>query len=510
MLGLQIFMKVDIEPERGGSDNNGTFLAPTPAEAYDPMQNHLQQQNVNQAFPRLQLEERPAAQINDNANLLYLPGQVNSCAAQSSSNQNLQASPRYLVNNVLQPNRDPLVIGMLGRTPSYLCGRVRISWSASHSAGTEASPNGSLVFNSSCTPVKLKLHFHGQSYVYEVRSNGTPEQGSYRHKAHRFTIVDENFVIWNKDSAKGASNAHIRPVYNHETKRCTLLLPFQIRIPDAIPNSYKTKFGEVEYSLKAKLTYQTNNFFTSLKANSKRDVTIRRWADFGQSENNVSTVFPRLGYACNIQIPRSYYASGDTAQIDVFVGPGLTDLLTPESNSNNGKTQAISGLATSSAAEPSVKLKRISVQLTRQERSSGFIGNKKKTTITKVDFNAPPYNPITKAYNGTIFFPIPRIDAPSLQAHKFTVEYILKVKLVMRGKSDTKAKFPITALSVTRDEQFMPPDTQYGLPLHIRNTGNQSSDGSSNSQLALPPAQQPHSQGWDQSYVEPPPPYSCG
>ncbi|KAI9594339.1 hypothetical protein BDF19DRAFT_445610 [Syncephalis fuscata] len=474
MLGLQIFMKVDIEPER----------------AYDPMQNHLQQQNVNQAFPCLQLEERPAAQINDNANY---------CICLDNSNQNLQASPRYLVNNVLQPNRDPLVIGMLGRTPSYLCGRVRISWSASHSAGTEVSPNGSLVFNSSCTPVKLKLHFHGQSYVYEVRSNGTPEQGSYRHKAHRFTIVDENFVIWNKDSAKGASNAHIRPVYNHETKRCTLLLPFQIRIPDAIPNSYKTKFGEVEYSLKAKLTYQTNNFFTSLKANSKRDVTIRRWADFGQSENNVSTVFrvigpyaARLGYACNIQIPRSYYASGDTAQIDVFVGPGLTDLLTPESNSNNGKTQAISGLATSSAAEPSVKLKRISVQLTRQERSSGFIGNKKKTTITKVDFNAPPYNPITKAYNGTIFFPIPRIDAPSLQAHKFTVEYVLKVKL---------AKFPITALSVTRDEQFMPPDTQYGLPLHIRNTGNQSSDGST---------QQPHSQGWDQSYVEPPPPYSCG
>ncbi|KAI9595494.1 hypothetical protein BDF19DRAFT_442165 [Syncephalis fuscata] len=570
MLGLPIFIKVKIEPERGGQDNDGVTSVHSFVETHSPPPGYLHRQSIDQFLFDQPSEDGPVAPNNSNGELSH-PLQLNPYATRSASNLDSLRPPDYFINDKGVSNRDPLIVGMLGRTPSYICGRVRVSWKASKPTGNSTNSSGQWSSSESpYQPLQLKILFSGVLYVFGSKKYVNAENSFIRKAPIRKNIIDKKFVIWKEGSAEGARNAHIYPVYDFAKKQYTLLVPFKITIPDPVANSYVSTFALVSYSLKATLNYQFSSFFSnslSLKTSSSRDLKIRRWPGFEQSENDTSVEArsigqqaSQMGFVYNVRIPHSYYAGGDTAKIDLCVGPGLISLLNTDSNNNINNVdqtdnpfqstsqqtsvitaqssqnsgdlppmppaytvaavnslepgviadlQTLDTVTDNSAVKPSVELKRIIVKLVRREKVIylDYFG-KSSSTMAEMSFDAPPYDPVTKTYKHTVFLTIPQVNSPTLRTVAIHTNYFITVTMVMRGTSNTTAELPIKLMPITRDERRMPANTEYGLPLCAQSANGQSINGGGDSNLASSAMQQSYSQGWDTAYVEPPPPYS--
>ncbi|KAI8056762.1 hypothetical protein BDF22DRAFT_667826, partial [Syncephalis plumigaleata] len=412
MLGLPIFLKVELEPAR---DNYADFDESPP---YTPNERQQQQQQQSQYF----LHRRSVDQLlfsrdseerhteatrannndihhtsnNNNNNddddddddgpIPYSLGRLDSRIVQSVSNlDSIPPVPDYNSEHAHPiTNRDPLVIGMLGRTPSYICGRVRISWKASSRAAQRRNHNSNrdgdgtsnantsnsgIHVESPYQPLELKLRFRGNAHVYQGYKFASTQRSYHNMFIIRSKVADKKITLWGSNqqqSSNGGNDtaAQPKPIYDPVKQRYTMVVPFRFPISDMLPNSFSSSFGTISYSLKAKLAYKFSSFFsTSFRMNTavSRPVRIRRWLGFEQSEMDTSVLArsiglqaSRLGYAYTCRISRSYYAGHDMAMISICIGPGLTDLsdvdyASDDTLSDNSRSRSSSGSSPTSA-----------------------------------------------------------------------------------------------------------------------------------------------------------------
>ncbi|RKP25852.1 hypothetical protein SYNPS1DRAFT_22267 [Syncephalis pseudoplumigaleata] len=560
MLGLPIFLKVELEPERDEGNDLDESPPYTPSEQQQPTTTASRHFSHRRSVDQLLFDHAYAQQTSTtppahrHGNHLHPLGQLDPRVVQSASNLAQLQVPAYDSGTATKPptNRDPLVIGMLGRTPSCICGRVRVSWKASRPARRGCTADAATpCAESAYQPLRLTLHFRGNAQIYpNYKLLGGQRNYNTAYAAHSKT-VDRKLVLWQEDGEGDA--AQPRPVYDPAKQRYTMLVPFRFTISDMLPNSYASPFGEVSYSLRAKLNYRFSGFFSSsLRMNTadSRAVKIRRWLGFDQSERDTSVVArtigmqaSRLHYAYSARTERSYYAGHDTAKIDICVGPGLSLLPELEHDSEGasqpgevgGANEPLTSLpptyasATNMGADtaqqtassplrvavpqpaairPEVELRRMVVRLVRRERAN--LHNHRgeaSTVISEKTFDPPPFDPATGTYRHTLYLSIPLVDAPTLRTRLFNADYFIAVSFVMRGASDSTAELPVKVLSITRDEHRMTADSQYGLPLSMRAENGHTLDGTHPATASLL-AQHLSDQIDNQLYVEPPPPYS--
>ncbi|RKP10700.1 hypothetical protein THASP1DRAFT_27498 [Thamnocephalis sphaerospora] len=225
-----------------------------------------------------------------------------------------------------------LVRGMLGRTPTAVCGRIRITWDGRQpprqrrrNASTSTADAHSLCWPESVTVCLRGILKTTWSYTMEFRFVSGVKQ----------KVLDVSQVVWqHKDS--GQATDQPRPQFDEETQTYTLLIPFYIPLPGTLPSSYQTSHAYIKYTLSATLRHNMRGFLpfpVTLSTSASREVMLRRWADNAQSRwhqrvvrESTASQAARLGYAYTVYMPRAGFGPGDTIVAEVCVGPGRSSL----------------------------------------------------------------------------------------------------------------------------------------------------------------------------------------
>jgi hypothetical protein len=230
---------------------------------------------------------------------------------------------------------DCMVSGQLGRTPTAVCGRIRVIWSARPSHPRHHRPDASTSDTERGDkyvywPESITVRFHGMletfwSYAQELRL--VP--------GVKHNIVDVSQVIWNARSRRGGTD-YPKPQFNGETKTYSLLIPFHIPLSETLPSSYETSQAHIKYVLSAELRYYRRGrlpFPVPFSVSANRDIMLRRWVDNVQprwhqpvTRESTASIAARLGYAYAVRMPRSVIGPGDTLFAEVCVGPGWSTL----------------------------------------------------------------------------------------------------------------------------------------------------------------------------------------